>query len=315
MTETDVCLDLFNHWLNRAYPAQQGRFRINAAASNLDRTRHINVALEVRPLLSPTESEGWLRVRRDLEERLAAQVPASIALWVPVGADLPGSEPAASDFVERVREAALKLGPGERSYVPLPVRLYLRKNSNSGSVVSVTGGLNPYWARFTDRVRGTYDLDSTRLHRLPESEEHLERLIDMIVERASTLEAGDVAEIETFDAWTVHSLFDGSRRSYEGGAVIVGRPPEELADMGLAVRRNFRRILAEAAPALRAAEAGLRALVVLGFYARIDQEGATTAMRGYDPSLYSGLDFVCLAADGVIKPLIQAPASRVARAG
>ena len=30
-------------------------------------------------------------------------------------------------------------------------------------------------------------------------------------------------------------------------------------------------------------------------------------MRGYDPTSYSGLDFVCLVADGVVKPLIQTP--------
>jgi hypothetical protein len=317
LTETDVCLDLFIHWLNLAYPEQKGHFRIIGAGSGVDRAQdtHVSVAVEVRPLVSPTENEGWLSVRRHLEERLATQVPAPIAVWVPAGAELPGSEPAASDFVDRVRGAALKLGPRERSYVALPIILYLRKNSESGGVVSVTGGLNPYWARFTDRVRGTYDLDSTRLHRLPESEEHLERLIETIVERASTLNVGRVAEIETFDAWTVQSLSEGPRRSREGEVAIIGRPPVELAEMGLAVRRNFRRILSEAAPALRASQADVRALVVLGFFARIDQEGVTTALRGYDPTLYSGIDFVCLAADGVIKPLIQAPASRLARAG
>lgn len=31
-------------------------------------------------------------------------------------------------------------------------------------------------------------------------------------------------------------------------------------------------------------------------------------MRGYDPVLYSGLDFVCLVADGLVTPLIEAPA-------
>jgi len=49
----------------------------------------------------------------------------------------------------------------------------------------------------------------------------------------------------------------------------------------------------------------MRALILLGHYARMDQEGATTAMRGYDPSLYSGIDFVCLVADGLVKPIID----------
>jgi hypothetical protein len=86
---------------------------------------------------------------------------------------------------------------------------------------------------------------------------------------------------------------------------IVGVPPAISDDPGLAVRRNFRRILADAAPRLRETDAALRALVVVGHYPRIEQEGATTAMRGYEPALYSGVDFVCLVADGLVKPIID----------
>jgi hypothetical protein len=96
--------------------------------------------------------------------------------------------------------------------------------------------------------------------------------------------------------------------------------------MGLTVRRNLRRILAGSGASLRGHEAdpstssgggpasgggsgqALRALALLGYYPRIEQEGATTAMRGYDPVLYSGLDFVCLVTDGLVQPLIEAPA-------
>src|SRR3972149_1606130 len=73
-------------------------------------------------------------------------------------------------------------------------------------------------------------------------------------------------------------------------------------------RPAARRRLPEAAPRLRARGAALRALVVLGYSPRLEQEGTTTALRGYDPALYANLDFICLAADGVLKPLIQAPA-------
>ena len=128
-----------------------------------------------------------------LEGLLGEGLPARIALWVPAGADLPADEPAVSEFAAAVREAAVKLGPHERSYVPLPATLLLRKSSDSGGVVSVTGGLNPFWARFTERVRGSYDLDSNQLHRLPESEEHLERLLDTVVEASTTLDVGQVA--------------------------------------------------------------------------------------------------------------------------
>ena len=70
------------------------------------------------------------------------------------------------------------------------------------------------------------------------------------------------------------------------------------------MRRNLRRMLAGAEP-LREAKGGARALVVLGYYARIEQEGATVAMRGFEPSLYSGIDYITLVADGVVKPLIE----------
>jgi len=302
MSETAVALELFLRWLNEAHGrhfriAEESEARATAIEDSL------RLAIEIRPLLGPTESREWLAARERLEEQIAAAVRVPLALWVPAGAELPAGEPATSEFIDHVREAVVRLGPHERSYVPLPIRLFLRKSSESGGVVSATGGLNPHWARFTERVRGTYDLDSTRLHRLPEPAEHLEALIDAIVERASTLETGRIAEIQTVDAWSVQ------RRAEGEGATIVGVPPSEAQEMGLAVRRNLRRVLAEAAPALRSSEADLKALVLLGYYARMEEEGASIAMRGFSPALYSGLDFVCLVADGLVKPLIQAPAT------
>ena len=70
---------------------------------------------------------------------------------------------------------------------------------------------------------------------------------------------------------------------------------------------DLRRILGEAVPSLRESEAELKALVLLGYYARIEEEGASIAMRGFSPALYSGVDFVVLIADGLVKPLIQTP--------
>jgi hypothetical protein len=298
MPETAVALHLF---LRHLIDARDHAFRIDEAresgATASDGSR--SLAIEVRPLLGPVEYADWPNARDRLEQQIADAVHAPVAVWVPAGADLPAGEPAASEFVERVRQTAVKLGPHERAYVPLPIMLFLRKNVDSGSVVSVTGGLNPHWARFTERVRGTFDLDSTRLHRLPESEEHLESLIDAVIERSERLEAGQSAEIETIDAWTVQRLGDGE------ATTIVAVPASEARDMGLAVRRNLRRILAEAVPALRRADAERKALVLLGHYARIEEEGATIAMRGFSPALYSGIDYVVLVADGVVKPLIQ----------
>ncbi len=297
----DVALDLFLDGLRETY----GRgFQRDAGGSEPDglvtaRDGDLSLTTAVRSLL-PAGDAVWESRRRGLEELIGDGLPARAALWVPAGADLPADEPDVSEFAALVREAAIKLGPQEHSPVPLPAKLYLRKNADTGGVVSVTGGLNPHWARFTERVRGSYDLDSTQLHRLPESEEHLERLLDAVVEETETLDVGQYAVIETIDAWTVQRL------SGEANVTIVGVPPAVTAEGGISVRRNFRRILASAGP-LREAKGGTRALVVLGYYARIEQEGATVAMRGFEPTLYSGIDFVCLVADGVVKPLIQPP--------
>jgi hypothetical protein len=300
MPETAVVLELFLHWLNETH----GRgFRIaerhdSGAFAAEDSHR---IAIEVRPLLGPIGDKDWLSARDRLEGQIAATVPAPVAVWVPAGADMPAGEPAASAFVDHLRQAATKLGPGERSHVPLPVTLFLRKTADGGSVVSATGGLNPHWARFTGRVNGTFDLDSTRLHRLPGGDEHLDALIETIVERSSKLDSGQWAEIETIDAWTVQRL------AREGESTIVAVPASEARDMGLAVRRNLRRILGESVPLLRAGDSQLTALVLIGHYPHLEDEGATIALRGYSPDLYSGIDFLVLATDGLVKPLVQAP--------
>ncbi len=296
-SEIDVARESFLYWLRethgRAFPLpESGTGPVTVADS-----QH-SLVLDARPLPA-TDNPNWARRREQLESLIADDLPARIALWVPAGADLPRDEPALGEFVAMVRQSAVKLGPHERSYVPLPATLYLRKTQDTGGVISVTGGINPHWARFTERVRGAYDLDSTQLHRLPESDEHLDRLLAEIIERTESLELKQIATIETIDAWTIQRL------SGDHGVAIVGIPPEETTDLGLAVRRDFRRTLADAGPKLRETPADVRALIVLGRYGRIEQEGATTALRGYDPSTYTGIDFIVLAADGIIKPLIQ----------
>lgn len=310
MREQDVCLELLLDWL----ADERGRrFEIERteepapgvlAAIATDGSRRL--AAEVHPLLEPTRNDAWASNRERLEVQIASGLPGGYALWLPPGADLPAGGSAEEELVRLVREIASNLEPGQRADVPVPVSIFIKKQQDEGSLMSVSGGLNRYWARLSERARGTYDLDSTRLHRLPESAEHVERLCETVWERAAAIEsAGQWVEIETIDAWTVQRLAGAE------GFAIIGRPPEELADVGLAVRRNLRRLLAEATPRLHESGAEVKALVATGYYAHMEDEGATTAMRGYDPALYAGLDFVCLTADGLVKALMEA---RVARA-
>ncbi len=300
MSESTVCIELFLRWLNEA---RERRFQLAETTERgaIAADGEMRLAVEVRPLLGEAEGGVWRAARERLEEQLGEGLPGAYALWLPYGAELPLDEPSVSEFIDAVRQAAVRLGPHERSHVPFPATLTLRKSSDGGGVVSVSGGLNAHWARFTDLVRGTFDLDSTQLHSLPESETHLEELIERIAEASRGLEAGERVEIETIDAWTIQRL-DG-----EGGVSIIGCSPALVDDPGLAVRRNFRRILADTGPRLRETEADLRALILVGYYPRMEQEGASTAMRGYDPSLYSGIEFVSLVADGLVKPIIDSP--------
>lgn len=306
MREQEACLSLFMDWLAQG---QDARFAIEGsedlssggglavAASNGGR----KLAAEVRPLLPPTENDAWSAQREELERELSETLDSAYAVWLPPGADLPSAPEERTEFVRHVQEAARDLEPGERSHVALPVSLYLRKVNDEGGLMSVSGGLNHLWARLTEGVRGTYDLDSTRLYRLPESEEHWDQLREEIWERGREIDQpGQWVKIDTIDAWTINRLSEGR------GFAIIGRPPEELSDVALSVRRNLRRLLADATPRLRGQQADMRALVVVGLYTRMEDEGASTAMRGYDPSLYSGLEFVCLAADGRIKAMLEA---------
>jgi len=299
--EQDLCLELFLDWLATSHGS---RFRVEqrpfdgltARCTDGQRT----LAVEVRPLLTAPEYEVWEAYRSKLEGEIAVDLPGAFALWVPPGADLPGEGDAAEDFRQRVREAALALQPGERGSLRLPVELRLRKTDDDGGLMSVVGGLSRYWAGMSERVRGTFDLDASAIHRLPESEDERVALMERVVQEAGRLtELRQWVHLPAEDVWTIQRLSQGQ------GFLVVGLPPQALADIGIAVRRNVRRILTDAGPRLLAAQADLKALLILGFYDSVEGENVSTSLRGFDPSLYTSLDFVCLAADGRLKPITE----------
>jgi len=302
----DVCLELFFDWLaqnhSRHFQIKERSYLEPSGLSALASDGSYQLCLEVRHLLPPPEDEVWYSYRQQLEKDIAVDLPGAYALWLPPGADLPREPHQAMDFAQRVQAIAFKLEKGQRSYVPLPANLYLRKVRTEGNLMSVAGVLDKFWAKMSERVHGSYDLDSTTMHRLPEDEEHRRQLFDRISEEAEKIQnTGQWVAIETIDAWTVQRLKDGF------GVAIIGVPPEAIADMGNAVRRNLRRILVEVSQNLAEQTCDLRALIILGPYPYINQEGATTALRGYDPTIYSSLDFICLASDGQIKALKESP--------
>lgn len=257
-----------------------------------------SIAVQVRPLLDASEHDVWQANRMLLEGEMGVGLPGAFAVWLPPGADLPAE--VSEGFRQRVREAALALQPGERGQLSLPVKLHVRKVDNEGAVVSTVGGFSPYWARMSERVRGGFDLDSSALHRLPESEEERQILVSLVCDHANRIDRlGHWSDIDAVDTWTIQRL-----RSRQG-FLIVGVPRELAADVGTAVRRNLRRILVDAGPKLAAAGTALTALLILGFYDYAEQENVSTALRGFDPGSYMGVDFVCVVADGRLKAIIE----------
>ena len=257
------------------------------------------LCLAVVPLFDDAAEGEPLRRRVDLEHQLSAAGAGTVTLWVPPGAPIRDEDRAAVG--ERVTVAAAELAPGERGEVMFPVQLELRKNSDEGRYMSVVGGLSPHWARFTDRVFGFYQLDSSAIHRLPEDADKVTRLIDFTVLVANGVrKAGGRAVVEAEDAWTLQRL-DGL-----GGPVVVAATGESGAD-GTTVRRTLRAGLAAARAAIEAqpaTEREGRAVAFVGMYRSMEEETTSAALRSVDPGLFAGLDFACLLADGRLKLLL-----------
>jgi hypothetical protein len=242
---------------------------------------------------------AWYSAKPALEDRVGRTLSGGYLLWAPSGADLPAREPGRSDFIVRVEEAATRLAPGERGEVQFPVTLYLRKSDEEGGYITARGGLAPHWARFTGRVFGHYQLDSTELHRPPSGAGYLDTLIDSIALTANSLKLGDTEAIEALDAWTIQRLSAGD------GLAIIGEPPGAELSSGAALRRNLRRTMQALRGPMIAESAGARVLCFVGPYSSFKDQPVGTALLGMDPAAYGGLDLVLLAADGEVGPVLD----------
>jgi hypothetical protein len=236
----------------------------------------------------------WEAARAAIEQRLDLE-GRPVALWAPRGATLPASEPGLSELVLALSQArALEDG---RLELRRPVRLFFRRVDTSGSVVTAIGGLAAHWAQFTNRVPGTFQLNSAELLRLPSAKSDREQLTERIVLAAGQPDIDETHVIPAEDAWTANDL--GS-----GRACVLGTPAFENDEWSASLRRNLRRLLKEAAPGL-SGPAEARALVVLGAATYAEDEKLSWALRGMDPTLYAGYDILTVIADGVVKPILQ----------
>ena len=257
--------------------------------------RRWSLALTVLNTLGAGADVAFEAARAAIERRLDAE-GRSVALWVPRGAPLPAAEPGLSEIALALNEA--NQVPDGRLEVRRPIELYLRRVDTTGSVVTVLGGLSGHWAQFTNRVPGSFQLNSGALFRLPASQEERDDLADRIVLAAGQPGVDDTEVIRTEDCWTANDLD-------EGGSYVLGSPEPETDEQSAALRRTLRALLRKAEPGLSEGSPDARALVVLGAATYAEEEKLSWALRGMNPSLYAGYDILAVAADGVVKPLLQ----------
>ena len=256
--------------------------------------RKWNLAVTVLNTLAPDATLEWEAARAAIERRLDLE-GRSLALWAPRGASLPAAEPGLSQIVLSLNSAN-RLEDG-RLEVRRPVSLYLRRVGTTGSVLTILGGLAAHWAQFTNRVPGTFQLNSMELLRLPASQEERDALADRIVLAAGQPEIDDTAVLPAEDVWTANDLGAGQ-------SCVLGTPAPENEEWSSSLRRNMRRLLKEAEPNLRD-PADARALLVLGASTYAEEEKLSWALRGMDPTLYAGYDILAVVADGTLKTILQ----------
>ena len=246
--------------------------------------------------LSALQADGPTLARKvELEERLHAYGARDIVLWVPPGASLPDDPDHAAGLAA---DAARELEVGERGEVTFKVDVVLRKTGGDGSYMSVLGGLSQHWARFTNQVMGEYQLDSSNIHRLPEDEQKITQMVDFLVLVANGIRKDGVATtVKGEDTWRIQRL-----QGVEDPIVICA-PPTSVVD-GRTVRRLMRRSLREAEQALGDAQ-GFRIASLITLANSLDRELVTTAMRGIDPLLLAGWDYMPLLVDGQTRTLLD----------
>jgi hypothetical protein len=295
---------LVAEWLSertgRAYRldrAVDGDARVCIAAAD-----GATAALAVGVLWDTQADPAAEEARQMMAGRLSAgNVRGPHILWVPPSAAIPADEPAASDFVQRVQFAAAALQPGGRAEVELPVKLQLAKMRDEGGYASVTGGLSRWWTLITERVSGTFHVNSQSMHRAPASEEKRAALFEHIGQMSRGLQTGQATEFETVEAWTVQKLREEPLG--ETGFAIAQAPPRIDPSEGALQRRLVRQRLRDANAALDALDADAKGVALVGIFEYAESENIGSFVKSLDPGLYARLQFVCAVVDGAVRPI------------
>lgn len=291
-------LALFQRWFGAHFARSTAMGEWSADEGVLSATltvgRKWDVAITLLNTLASETNVGYEAERAAIERRLDLE-ERSVALWAPRGAPLPAGEPGLSELVYALSEAR-PLEDG-RLEVRRPISLYLRRTSTKGSVVTVLGGMSAHWAQFTNRVPGSFQMNSMELFRLAQSQDERDALTESIVLAAGQPDVDDTQVVSAEDVWSANDLG-------EGRSCVLGSPQAEGDEQSATLRRGMRRLLKQAS-SLRTGKPAARALVVMGAATYAEEEKLSWALRGMDPTLYSGYDFLAVLTDGMLKPLLE----------
>jgi hypothetical protein len=249
-------------------------------------------------------SQAYLEKAARLEARLDDAHPGSYLLWVPPGGELPEEEPDETEWIQRVIQTASKVASGRSGEVRLPARMALGKVREEGGYASVTGGLGRYWTHISDKLNGSFYLDSRALNRFTADEEQRQQTYEHVALLSQELSVGEVREWQLDDAWTLQRLARGPAAAGMSDGWAIGGAPEGFDPTdGGAIRRVLRKRLAEAKEAFSKLPRPW-VLVLAGAYDYMAGENAGPSLRGFDPGLVASLDGIILVADAEVKPIL-----------
>ncbi len=297
-----AALHIFLDWFGRT-SARSTQILEKTLSENQD-LLHANVQVGRRwdlnctviDTLSLESNLSYESARAAIESRLDSE-ELSIALWLPRAAPLPQGEPGLSELILAIRDAKQVGEDDLRLEIRRPVHIYLKRTGTTGSVVTVLGGLSSLWAQFTNRVPGSFQLESTALHRLPHSEDEREKLIEAIVNAAAQPDIDDGRTLPAIDAWTAIWLREPVL------ATVIGSPRPTSDTQASLLRRNLRKLLISQKDKQYKAEVP-SALIILGSALTVDEEKLSWVIKGMDPALYAGFSIIVVIVDGLVKPVI-----------
>jgi hypothetical protein len=179
----------------------------------------------------------------------------------------------------------------------------MAKVRDEGGYASVIGGLSRWWTLITERVNGTFHVNSSKMRRAPQSATLREAVFDKIGELSKSMNTGEALEFDTIEAWTVQRLREDPLG--ERGFAIAQAPPGIDPADGTLMRRLIRKRLKDANAALDAVQADIKGIGLIAIYEYAEHENVGSFVKSMDPSLFSKVELLAAIVDGEVRPIFQ----------